>query len=316
MFCPNCGTEIIEGSKFCSSCGAKIDDEKCLNCKHIPCANLFLKKDELDGGELYVLKECVINQKKIVPCQPIMPLYTCCRLWQVAYFALNNEIDKTKENETIEVLPLLFLIRQCFYDFKASAFLALSAHYRGAIQLLRPTVEMILAALYFEKKIQESSEEEKNKVCDEFYGWMAGENKLDFGNLIKRLKNQGAITDEDKKRLGKVWGQLSEYLHPHFQHTDIGKEKCSKCPATVRYDENRYFEWLDPFQNIIDFIIKEILCYYSTITETTDGKEALGYLKNLELLEKELGIPMIKSDYLKDRIARLPGIDELFEVEQ
>ena len=24
-FCPNCGTEIKEGSKFCSSCGADVD---------------------------------------------------------------------------------------------------------------------------------------------------------------------------------------------------------------------------------------------------------------------------------------------------
>ncbi|MHC1610894.1 MAG: hypothetical protein ACXQTW_04755 [Candidatus Methanospirareceae archaeon] len=62
-----------------------------------------------------------------------------------------------------------------------------------------------------------------------------------------------------------------------------------------------------------------MLWYYPTIAETTDGKEALGYalgyLKNLEYLEREVGIPMIKSEYLKDRIARLPDIEELFGVE-
>ena len=28
MFCKKCGTEIIEGAKFCASCGCKINDEK------------------------------------------------------------------------------------------------------------------------------------------------------------------------------------------------------------------------------------------------------------------------------------------------
>ncbi len=67
---------------------------------------------------------------------------------------------------------------------------------------------------------------------------------------------------------------------------------------------------------MIDYIIETMLCYYPNITETTDGKEAVGYLKILEYLEREVGIPMIKSEYLKDRIARLPDIEELFGVEQ
>ena len=96
---------------------------------------------------------------------------------------------------------------------------------------------------------------------------------------------------------------------------DIGEEKCSKCPATVRYDENRYYEWLEIFQDIIYFIIIAILCYYPTIAKTADTKEALGYLKNLEVLEKELGRPMIKSEHLKDLIGRLQDIEDLFGVE-
>lgn len=59
-----------------------------------------------------------------------------------------------------------------------------------------------------------------------------------------------------------------------------------------------------------------MLCYYPTIAETTDGKEAVGYLKNLESIERDVGIPMIKSEYLKDRIAGLPDIKELFGVER
>ncbi|MHC1610893.1 MAG: hypothetical protein ACXQTW_04750 [Candidatus Methanospirareceae archaeon] len=34
--------------------------EKCLNCDHITCANLSLKRDELDGGEIYLLDESIL----------------------------------------------------------------------------------------------------------------------------------------------------------------------------------------------------------------------------------------------------------------
>ena len=96
---------------------------------------------------------------------------------------------------------------------------------------------------------------------------------------------------------------------------DIGGEKCSKCPATTRYDKDRYYEWLEFFQNIIDFFIETLLHYYPAIIGTADTKEALGHLKNLESLEIELGMPMIKSESLKDRIARLPTIYESFKIE-
>lgn len=127
---------------------------------------------------------------------------------------------------------------------------------------------------------------------------------------------ENVLSGRGKERFKKIQGLLNKYLHPYFQHMDIGEEECSKCPATTRYDENRYYEWLDFFQNITDFIIEMLLCYYPTVAGTTDVKEALGHLKNLEALKIDLGIPMIKSKYLKDRITRLPDIEDLIEVER
>jgi hypothetical protein len=43
-----------------------MEHEKCLSCRHISCADFLYKKDELEGGVLYVLNEC-IKQKKVVP---------------------------------------------------------------------------------------------------------------------------------------------------------------------------------------------------------------------------------------------------------
>jgi len=299
----------------------KMEHEKCLNCEHIPCANLSLKRDELEGGELYVLTES-IKQKKIVPCQPMTPLYSCCMLCKIAYQIWLKE-NKIEEEELIDVPPLLELIWQCIYDLKTSAFLALNAHYRGAIQLLRPVVENILVGLYFEERLKRAcpSENEINQAWADFDKWKEGHYKLngedlDFGNLKKWLVKNDILTDVGKKEFGRLWGKLGkEYIHPYFPRLDIGEEKCSKCPATVRYDENRYYEWLEIFQDIIYFIIIAILCYYPTIAKTADTKEALGYLKNLEVLEKELGRPMIKSEHLKDLIGRLQDIEDLFGVE-
>ncbi|NIA11924.1 MAG: hypothetical protein GWP10_19920 [Nitrospiraceae bacterium] len=302
----------------------KIGNEKCLNCEHIPCANLSLKRDELDGGEVYVLNES-IKQKKIVPCQPMTAVYSCCMLCQTVYKTLIEE-NNIEDDKELLLSPLLFLTWQCLYDLKASAFLALTAHYRAAIQLLRPVIENILVGLYFEERwriaLASASKAEINQMWADFDKWSAGNYKLngddlDFGNLKKWLEKNKVLTGDDAKRLGRLWGELGKrYIHPYFCHMDIGEEECSKCPATTRYDKDRYYEWLEFFQNILDFVIGGILCGYPTITDTVAAKEALGNLKNLESLEGELGIPMIKSEYLKDRIAQFPDIDELFEVEQ
>jgi hypothetical protein len=312
----------------------KIDTEKCLNCERIPCANLSLKIDDLDGGELYVLNES-IKQKIVVPCQPMAPLQTCYLLCQTAYKTLIEENNIEDDKELLR--PLLFLTWQCIYDLKASAFLALTAHYRTAIQILRPVVENILVGLYFEERLRRANSEEKiDKTRSDFDKW--GDDKyriseeewkreigkleeeikrrLSFGFLIKRLNKEEVLTAREKERFEKIQGQLNKYLHPYFKRMDIGEEKCSKYPTTTRYDKDRYYEWLEVFQNITDFIIEKMLCYYPTIAETADVKEALGYLKNLEYLDRELGIQMIKSKYLQDRIARLPDNKELFCVEQ
>jgi hypothetical protein len=296
--------------------------EKCLSCELIPCANLLSKSDELDGGELYILNES-IKQRKIVPCQPMTPLYSCCMLCETAYQTWIEE-NKIGEDELMDVPPLLELIWQCVYDLKASAFLALTAHYRGAIQLLRPPIENILVGLYFEERLKRAwpSENEINQAWADFDKWKEGHYKLngedlDFGNLKKWLVKNDILTEVGKKEFGRLWGKLGkEYIHPYFPHLEIGQEKRSKSPATVRYDEDYYYEWLEIFQTIIDFIIGAILSYYPRIEKKEDAKKAIGYMKILESLEGELGITMIKSEHLKARIDNFPEIDELFEVEQ
>jgi len=286
---------------------------KCLECDNIPCANLLFSENELEGGEFYVLKES-IEKGKITPCQPMTPIYTCCLLCQAIRKTLNDEEDV--------IPPLLFLIWQCLYDFKTSAFLALTAHYRGAIQLLRPVIENILAGLYFEKRLYASSEEKGMQAWDDFSKWSEDEfrisesewlyvmgkkeeerrRRLGFGFLTEWLIKEKVLTGRGKERLQEIQRQLNKFLHPYFEQMDIGDENCSKCPTTTRYVEDRYYEWLNIFQNIIDFFIEDIFSYYPEIEETEEVVEAIENLEILYELEQELKIPMIKSNYLKERI--------------
>jgi hypothetical protein len=63
------------------------------------------KGDDLEGGELYILKE-IINQKKIFFCQLEIPLQSCCNL-----------IGTILENDG-EMDPFLTLAAQCLSIFE------------------------------------------------------------------------------------------------------------------------------------------------------------------------------------------------------
>jgi len=122
--------------------------EKCLNCQLVFCINLCRSENKLEGGELFVLNES-IKQKKIAPCYVILPLECCCELLRAAYIGFYNE------NGLYD--PLIELLWQCFFDLRTSAFLVITSHYRGAIQLLRPVLEIIAVGLYFKERIEKAS---------------------------------------------------------------------------------------------------------------------------------------------------------------
>ncbi len=87
--------------------------------------------------------------------------------------------------------PLLFLTWQCIHDLKASAFLALTAHYRGAIQLLRPVIGNILVGLYFEERL----------------GRAISEEEVDQADFDKWADDKYRVSEEEWKR---VIGKLEE----------------------------------------------------------------------------------------------------------
>lgn len=290
-----------------------MEHRDCINCNFSSFANLYYK--EIAGGELFVLEES-IKQKKITPCEVMIPPDCCFQLLLIAY----NEIGFT---------PFLFLTWQCIYDLKASAFLSLTAHYRSATQLLRPVIENVLIACYFEEKLRQASNDaDRDAVWSDFEGWTKEEYRiaaaeysdvmgktikrdmpLDFGYAKTWLKQNGTITGPIQSRLDDLKGQLNKYIHPHFSRMEIGDADSIRFPAIVKYDKDLYDSWADSFQNINCFIIEKIINYYPFIRDSTEANEALAFLKMIESVESDIGRPIMKSRYLREFVAQLPKDD-------
>ena len=305
--------------------GVPLENQKCLKCEHIRCIDLFRKETSLEGGELFVLTQ-ELTQTTILPCLVASPLQACCRLWSGAHQTLGND----------GVPPLLFLVWQCMYDLKASIFLAMTAHYRNATQLLRPVMENLLTALYFEDKLVRcGSEAEAREVLQEFAKWQEGyytipahevievfgdvkpmKKLMDFGFLLEWLLKRDVLLGKGKDRFQKLENALNKYLHPYFPYTDIGAEKCSLCPGVVTYDEDRYLQWLSIFQNVVGAIIQALDSFYPNAKETDDGKEALGILKSLEWAEREFKRKTMACPHFRNLIKEIPEVEELLKYEK
>jgi len=102
---------------------------------------------DLEGGELHVLKES-IREKKLLPCQLTSPLDSGLLLWKGAF----TTSAKESNGDVLDQPPLINFAWQIFSDLKASAFLALFAHYRSATQILRPSLENIILSIYFQER--------------------------------------------------------------------------------------------------------------------------------------------------------------------
>jgi hypothetical protein len=284
-----------------------MEQNNCLDCQLGFCINLKRAENELEGGELFVLQES-INQKKFAPCCVIAPLECCCNLLRTIYGKLGaGELD-----------PLIELLWQCFYDLRTSSFLAITAHYRGAIQLLRPVLENIAIGIYFKERIKTArSFDESSKISSDFNGWKEDKlrieqddykketgldaynaRRLDYGYAIAWLKKRGLLEGDSQSRLEGQQRIFNEYLHTYYNKMDIGdKEGCSSCPALTSFNENKYNEWLELFQSMIEFIIDRIFAYYFIIdSEKQEGdvtdqvKDALYIIKGLKEIEEDLNI--------------------------
>ncbi|WP_214041700.1 hypothetical protein [Methanoculleus sp.] len=293
--------------------------ENCLNCENVPFCNLFQKVDEFEGGELYVLTE-TINNHIIFPCTALVPLQCAWYMWDAAVDII------TEKSHPDEFDPLILLSSQCFYDLKASAVLAFTAHYRNAIQILRPVFENILIGLYFNASLANAGKDDIQELSRRFemwtehskpdipdYEWLEvmGDDgtpkykrRLDFKYITKFLRLRGTIDENLEERLSKLQGHLNQYIHINYSNLDVGMgDRCPDNPGVTRFDQDRYNEWIEPFQNIVDLLIISLIPY--GVSNTPLGKDAIEGLKELKELDSEHEEQIIINPYLRETIKNL-----------
>jgi hypothetical protein len=134
-----------------------MNTKDCLNCDLTTCIKPLHRAASFEGGEFHVLKE-LINQNKIFLCKLDVLFYVCCRL-------IETILRKNDED------PFLCLAIQCLYDLRTSAFLAITAHYRGAIQLIRPAIETFLVGIYFRVRMDLAKPDEIKILSIDIDNW-------------------------------------------------------------------------------------------------------------------------------------------------
>lgn len=286
--------------------GIIMDDNECLNCEFCKFGNLYKKITDTAGGELFVLNES-IKRKKLMPCQSIYFLDLGFNMWKNIFNSLrmNGSIEELDSDEIYAIPPIVYATYQSFFDLKASAFLAFTAHYRSAIQLLRPILENIIVSRYFQEKIRNSNNENKmTKEYENFLNWFEQDNHEEgFNKSIQYLNKERIINSnsEEQKRIKiELWDELNKYMHPYMCRWDK-----SDNPEIVCYNEDWFNEWLDLYQNILSYMIEMLCLYFPGAIKTQAGRDTLNELNGIESLEKECDIVLIKSKYLKKFISRI-----------
>ncbi|MCX9010848.1 MAG: hypothetical protein OIN66_06965 [Candidatus Methanoperedens sp.] len=240
----------------------KRQHRNCLKCRIIPCINFYRKGkvnvNELDGGEIYFLKE-TIKEKLITPCLLGCLIYPMCKLLIPLYE------DEGKFSSSL-------LYHQCTRDLRASAFLLLTGHYRSSMQILRPVLENWLTGVYFDTRYHHSrNESEKEIVVKRYNDFLDGNFKITdkewveiFGStkrkrelldqkfLLEFMLKENLISREENEKLKNKVKELNKYLHPHFEFTDVGRPSCPSCPSSVKFDEKEYKECAELFQYITE----------------------------------------------------------------
>jgi len=249
----------------------------------------------MDGGELYVLDKS-IELNKLLPCQLTWPLDATFGLWKEAYHSLDENLAPG------ELPPVLFSAWQSLFDLKASAFLALAAHYRSAIQVLRPILENITISVYFFEKMRMARDEkEKRKEYEAFGRWSEETEKTqNFNSILQYLGSEHIINGDEVRRINELMKAMHKYLHSFMFRWDRGNT-----PEAVCYDEGRFDEWLDMYQNVLSYMIEKLCHYFPDATRTQNGQNALIELKEMESLEKDLKMTLIKSKNFKDFLSRI-----------
>jgi len=288
------------------------EHKDCLRCEIVPCINLFTKRGELEGGELYVMRSIVEN-KHHVPCELGVLIYTLCQL--------------LKEIPSPSSFGLFF---QCVRDLRAVAFLILSAHYRSAMQLLRPVIENWLTGIYWDTKFSLVEPTDQGRIEQEYLNFQHGKyeipeiewqgifpnardyrgrRQLSHRYLVPWAVSENIISQEFADRIERQIWLLNKFLHPNIRFTEVTRKSCPPCAASVVYNPKQYKECTKHFQNVTTYLLETFYGYLRGFcpekVQDKDIQDVLKWLTGLPQLEKDIEQRLIFSDELKQFISSL-----------
>lgn len=292
------------------------EHKDCLRCDMIPCIDLFAKRGELQGGEIYVMQD-IIKNKHHVPCELGALIYALCQL--------------LKEIPSASSFGLFF---QCIRDLRAIAFLILSAHYRSAMQLLRPVIENWLTGIYWDIKFSLAEPADQAITEQDYVNFQHGKYEIpeiEWQRVLPDIEGDGRrrhlnhrfllawtvskniISLELADRIGKQIWLLNKFLHPHVRFTEVARSDCPPCAASVAYNAAQYKECTKHFQNVVTYLLETFYEYIRLSCPEKIQDEniqfALGWLISLPTLQKDIKQKLIFSDELEQFILSL-GVAE------
>jgi hypothetical protein len=284
--------------------GKKTDlRDSCACCSVTNCVNLFRHtKDDADsvGGELYLYRQ--LSHPRVVGEGLTKQVCSNGRLLECACFiagpAYVGYPDHYLTNISIEIVR----------DMKASFYLAMSGHYRQAIQIQRCVFENFLYGLYFhaEDYFSSKSENDQKEVQKKFMSWMDGGFRKSDEYLLDIITRGGLITKAEKTEWRILFGQLSQFVHT-ILHTQIGKKikygnvEVSGCEAVVEFNKDSLIEWSKYYQRVFFLIFYKLLVLYPFVKKEEAGRLALKLIRaEFKDIKEELNNPYL-NELLKMR---------------
>lgn len=286
--------------------------DKCLSCEHINCVNLEWQPsdDPLFGGAFQVART-TIKEGEVLPCVLGGPIKSYC--------SLAEGIQENLGGKTFLTEMAWSLIN----DLETSAFLAMSAHYRGACQALRPLLENFLTALYFETMLQKSgSKEDVNEIEDRWHEWIKGDYEIPekewkaVGMQTRYVERDGEYHALSRKRrlnveflkrwldeelpnevfsgtdsqiIQELTSEFNKFLHPYPKNMSkfpvLGDGKL--CGAVRSFDQESLQEFSKLYQDLVTFLLEKTLALYQPAISEEDY-EYLGYVAIFDTLDVDL----------------------------
>lgn len=135
---------------------------------------------------------------------------------------------------------------------ESSLILAIHGEYKPAVQVLRDWLEGMVGGIYFDLYPEEGKR------------WEKGE-QIGFGKSVKAITKKKVVDDALRKRVGRLWGKLSEYVHQKQEAGDF-----SSGGPFAAYNEQRLQIWVIFLRRTFELCNFLLVCKFPQLLEVKE----------------------------------------------